>query len=126
MKQKTHEEIKNTKIGLLTPMEPTELRYEGSVVWWCKCDCGGYALRSRNKFSKRKKTHCGCKNRGLTTTARIFNFVIHQRHPFTVDDLPDDITSRLTMQQTLSRLVADGKLNRVSQGIYLYKGNNHD
>lgn len=122
MKQKTDDELRNTKIGFLTPEEPTELRYEGNIVWWCRCDCGGYALRSRNKFSNRKKVHCGCKDRNLTITARILNFVSHQKYPFTVDELPDDTASRVILQQTLCRLVVEGRLNRVSQGLYSYKG----
>lgn len=39
--RKNYKDISGQRFGLLTAIKPTEDRYNGSIVWFCKCDCGG-------------------------------------------------------------------------------------
>lgn len=56
------------KFGMLTPVEPTEERRYGSVVWKCRCDCGRECLTTQKALEARAKISCGCigKPRGRT------------------------------------------------------------
>jgi len=50
------------KYGMLTPIEPTEKRYNNEVVWKFECDCGAIVYRSlaQVKTNTRLNYICSC------------------------------------------------------------------
>lgn len=56
-------DIAGMRFGLLTAIEPTELRSEGTVVWRCRCDCGGEVLASLHQLHAGYRKSCGCLSR---------------------------------------------------------------
>ena len=75
-------DLKGQKFGLLTPIEPTEKRINGSVVWKCKCDCGNFIEVSVSALKGNHPTRsCGCNSRSLGATY-IFNLLTEHNIPF--------------------------------------------
>ncbi len=56
-------DIAGMRFGRLTAIEPTELRSEGTVVWRCRCDCGGEVLASLHQLHAGYRKSCGCLSR---------------------------------------------------------------
>lgn len=48
------------RFGRLTAIEATQERYDGKVVWLCKCDCGNYKKVSSAFLTTGKVRSCGC------------------------------------------------------------------
>ena len=55
-------DIKNKRLGRLIALEPTEQRdkYNGSIIWKCKCDCGNIAFVAEHRLLKGDIKSCGC------------------------------------------------------------------
>lgn len=53
-------EITGRLFGRLTPLRPTEKRDNGSVVWFCECECGNTALVPRPRLLNGGTRSCGC------------------------------------------------------------------
>ena len=53
-------DITGQKFGLLTAVRPTEKRKGTSVVWECRCDCGGTTYSTPNALRLGDKKSCGC------------------------------------------------------------------
>lgn len=62
--EKFHEErridLSGKKVGRLTVLEPTEKRYNGCVVWKCKCDCGNTKEVPADELKNGLVKSCGC------------------------------------------------------------------
>ena len=57
-------DITGQRFGLLTAVKPTgERRNSGTVVWLCKCDCGGEVLAPLNQLRAGYRKSCGCLSR---------------------------------------------------------------
>ena len=52
--------IAGQHFGKLTALDPTENRYDGSVVWHCKCDCGNDAFVPLKLLTRGSVKSCGC------------------------------------------------------------------
>lgn len=55
--------IRGQQFGRLTALEPLEKRVGGSVVWRCRCDCGGETEVSYNSLTSGNTKSCGCLTR---------------------------------------------------------------
>ena len=54
-------DLRGQKYGMLTPIEPTEKRLCGSVIWKCQCDCGNISYVSvDNLRGNHPVRSCGC------------------------------------------------------------------
>ncbi len=53
-------DIKDTRFGRLTAIEPTEKRKKSSVIWRCICDCGKETYVESEKLISGKTKSCGC------------------------------------------------------------------
>jgi hypothetical protein len=53
--------------GRLVAIEPTEARIARSVVWRCRCDCGGTKLVPAADLRRGDTGSCGCLPRGRQT-----------------------------------------------------------
>ena len=53
-------DLTGMKYGKLTALYPTEKRYAGSVVWHCKCDCGGEKDVAAAALGSGHARSCGC------------------------------------------------------------------
>lgn len=54
-------DLRGKRFGQLTVEEPiAERAKDGSVIWKCRCDCGGFAFVSSNKLKTRHNISCGC------------------------------------------------------------------
>lgn len=56
-------DITGMRFGKLVAIEPTKRRAEGTVVWRCRCDCGGETLASLHQLCSGYKKSCGCLSR---------------------------------------------------------------
>lgn len=53
-------DLTNKKFNRLTALLPTNLRFDHSVVWLCKCDCGNEFLLSGKLLQNGHTKSCGC------------------------------------------------------------------
>ena len=53
-------DITGQRFGKLVAVEPTGRRASGTVVWRCRCDCGGEVYASLHQLSSRYRKSCGC------------------------------------------------------------------
>ena len=53
-------DITGMRFGMLTAVEPTDLRSGGTVVWRCRCDCGREVLSSLHQLRSGYRKSCGC------------------------------------------------------------------
>ena len=53
-------DITGQQFGRLVAMEPTDERYDGRVVWLCRCDCGGKSSVCSSSLVKGTTRSCGC------------------------------------------------------------------
>lgn len=53
-------DISNQRFGKLVALYPTDKRDNGSIVWYCKCDCGNYCCKSSDKLVQGHTKSCGC------------------------------------------------------------------
>ena len=60
---KLHKDISGILFGSLTPLYEVGKRKNNSVVWMCKCECGGFKEASVDELRNWKITSCGCKCR---------------------------------------------------------------
>ncbi|MDO5152576.1 MAG: transcriptional regulator [Eubacteriales bacterium] len=60
MLKKRAGDIAGQRFGRLVALEPTEGRMGGSVVWKCRCDCGGETEVSYNSLVQGNTKSCGC------------------------------------------------------------------
>lgn len=56
------DDITNKRFGRLIAINPTENRdkYNGAVIWKCKCDCGNITYVSISNLQKGSIVSCGC------------------------------------------------------------------
>lgn len=55
------ENLAGKQFGHLTAISPTSMRYNGYVVWLCRCECGKEVLKHVTALkSDRRPRHCGC------------------------------------------------------------------
>ena len=59
-------DIAGKKYKMLTAIEPTDKRVDGSVVWKCRCDCGNIVEISRHNLVEGHRISCGCVKAGTT------------------------------------------------------------
>ena len=59
---KKPKDIKNERFGRLVAVEPIEERdkYNSSIIWKCKCDCGNIKYIAEYLLSKGSVKSCGC------------------------------------------------------------------
>ena len=53
-------DITRVKFGLLTAVRPTEKRENGSVVWFCSCECGNTTEIPLIRLTSGNVRSCGC------------------------------------------------------------------
>lgn len=53
-------DISGMRFGRLTAIEPTGAVQNGSVVWRCRCDCGGEVCAPLHQLSAGYRKSCGC------------------------------------------------------------------
>lgn len=53
-------DITGERFGKLVAVRPTDQRSEGTVVWLCKCDCGGEVFASLHQLTAGFRKSCGC------------------------------------------------------------------
>ncbi len=72
-------DITGMRFGKLVAVEPTDQRAFGTVVWRCRCDCGGEILTSLHQL------RCGyCKSCGCLSRPPLKDFVGKRFHRLTV------------------------------------------
>lgn len=54
------DDLTGRKFGKLTVIEKTEKIKNGSIVWKCKCDCGGTICASTRDLNQGRIKSCGC------------------------------------------------------------------
>ena len=60
------------KFGKLTVLQPTEERYNRSIIWRCKCDCGNIWYSTSTLLVNGKVKSCGClKSQGEEIISKI-------------------------------------------------------
>lgn len=57
------DDLTGRKFGKLTVIEKTEKTKNGSILWKCKCDCGGAICASTRDLNKGRIKSCGCLRR---------------------------------------------------------------
>jgi len=55
-------DLRGQVFGRLTAIEPTPKRYNGNVVWLCRCECGGTKEVNSNALRMGGVKSCGCLN----------------------------------------------------------------
>lgn len=53
-------DITGQRFGKLVAVEPTDQRASGTVVWKCRCDCGGEVSASLHQLCSGYRKSCGC------------------------------------------------------------------
>ena len=56
----SYKDLLGQKFGKLTPIEKTNKRIDGRVVWKCKCDCGNIAYVTSHHLLNGDTRSCGC------------------------------------------------------------------
>lgn len=60
-KKSRYKDLTGKRFGMLEVLSPTEKRMDnGSVVWFCRCDCGNIAKVSARRLIRGKVRSCGC------------------------------------------------------------------
>ena len=63
-KQKPLKDITDERFDRLIARYPTDKRsHNGSVFWYCDCDCGGHTLASQDDLAHGNVKSCGCLRR---------------------------------------------------------------
>ncbi len=72
-------DLRGQKYGFLTPLEPTEQRLNGSIIWKCQCDCGNITYVSvDNLRGQHPVKSCGCI--GLSTGEKIISKILQDNN----------------------------------------------
>lgn len=58
----SRKDITGLRSGKLVALEPTDKRYNNSIVWKCQCDCGNIHYVSTPLLIANKVQSCGCVN----------------------------------------------------------------
>lgn len=58
--QKIVDNLTGQRFGRLIALYPTDKRKNGSIIWYCKCDCGNFAEVSSDCLVNGKTKSCGC------------------------------------------------------------------
>ena len=58
-------DITNMTFGLLTAIEPTELKNRGDIVWRCRCECGNIVELPATRLLLGNTSSCGCLQKGM-------------------------------------------------------------
>ena len=54
-------DLRGQSFGSLTVLgEIPDVRIDGRVVWWCRCKCGGYAMKTTSYLRTASTPSCGC------------------------------------------------------------------
>lgn len=54
------QDITGVRSGRLVAIKPTDQRHRGSVLWVCRCDCGGSRLATMYLIKSGTLASCGC------------------------------------------------------------------
>lgn len=82
MRRKRAKDLTGKKFGMLTAIEPTDKRYNGtSVIWKCECDCGNICEATSYVLTHGTKRSCGC----LVKTRKPTNVEINALNNFIRD-----------------------------------------
>ena len=74
--KKNRVDITNKRYGKLIALYPTDKRRSRSVMWYCQCDCGGYAIVPKIDLECGNTVSCGCiKSKGEEKITKILNFL---------------------------------------------------
>lgn len=66
-------DLSGKRFGRLTVVEPiAERAKDGSIIWKCRCDCGGTVFVSSNKLQTRHNISCGCISTSNAREAKTF------------------------------------------------------
>lgn len=68
------------KYGMLTTIEATNERYNKSIIWLCKCDCGNYAKIPAPCLRSGSNKSCGCLNCKDLTGTKIGKLTVISRN----------------------------------------------
>lgn len=62
----------NARFGMITVLEKTEKRckFNNSVIWKCKCDCGKELELAVSEFTRPKRKSCGCDKTGVINACK--------------------------------------------------------
>ena len=74
-RQRSRVDITGMRSGKLVAIEPTDKRYDGSVIWKCRCDCGKEVEEPASKILRGTVKSCGCgriRSRALDLTGKRF------------------------------------------------------
>lgn len=64
-------DLSGLKVGYLTVIEKTDMRYSSQIMWRCSCICGrSDFLAASNKLSKSRIKSCGCMTNQILRTSR--------------------------------------------------------
>jgi hypothetical protein len=67
------------RFGKLTVLEQTNKRYDGSIVWKCKCDCGNIRELNTKVLTRKNTQSCGCLQRERTSKANRKHYMCNSR-----------------------------------------------
>lgn len=87
-RQHNIKDISNQRFGILTALEPTEMRSGKAVIWKCKCDCGKETYISGSDLRSGNTKSCGCqkyKSQGENKIKNILeqnNILFQQEYSF--------------------------------------------
>lgn len=66
-------DLSGQRFGQLTALEPiTERAQDRSIIWKCRCDCGGYTFVSSNKLKMGHNKSCGCLSQSNACEAKTY------------------------------------------------------
>ena len=79
-------DITNKRYGRLTAIKPTKNRdkYNGSVIWACKCDCGKMVDVSYKNLARGEVKSCGCLQK--ETMSKNIEKATVKRNEFRIDN----------------------------------------
>lgn len=61
------EDLTGRRFGRLTVVAEEDVRWNGNVVWLCKCDCGNYTRVRASHLKRGGVMSCGCLNQSIIT-----------------------------------------------------------
>lgn len=65
--QRSRKDISGQRFGRLVAIKPTDKRYDGKVVWQCKCDCGNQIEVPIDRLVMKYTQSCGCLSKEKTS-----------------------------------------------------------
>lgn len=63
--------LNGQRFGKLVVIGESKKRANGSVHWWCQCDCGNLTCVSGSQLKLKRKKSCGCLQKEITLARQI-------------------------------------------------------